>query len=90
MWLPVMPMTPIKVLLICLVLSILVLLCIALYFPLAIRIKSVHISNHVFVFFTTNKDIIFYGVRSANFWTLTCNNGHIDIQDQDDHELWLR
>ena len=52
--------------------------------------KSVHISNHVFVFFTTDKDIISYGVRSAYFWTLPWNDGYIDIKDQDDHELWLR
>ena len=46
--------------------------------------------NDVFVSFTTNKKIIFYGIRSAYFWTLTCSDGYIDIKDQYDHELWLR
>ena len=45
--------------------------------------------NYVFVSFTTDKDI-FYGVRRAYFWTLTCSDGYIDIKDQYDHELWLR
>ena len=56
-----------------------------LYCSLLIK---VFILNHVFVSFT-DKNIIFYGVISLDFWTQTCQNGHIDSCDSaDTRHLW--